>query len=68
MANQADVEIHNEGSMMLFELFTPAAHDWVEENVQTDGYQWLGPHSFAVESRYAPHLAAGMAEAGLEVR
>lgn len=62
-----DVIVSNEGSLFTFTLKTSAARAWVEENVQLEGWQWLGTRTFAVDHRYADQLAAGMQDAGLEV-
>ena len=61
----ADVSIENHGSLILFRLLTPAATDFVDENVSEDA-QFLG-NALAVEPRYAQNLAEGMIEAGLAV-
>lgn len=61
----ADVSIENHGSLMLFRLLTPAATDFVDENVSEDA-QFLG-NALAVEPRYAQDLAQGMIDAGLAV-
>lgn len=63
-----DVEVSNEGSVFLFHLNTADAEAWVEENVETEGWQWMGRKAFAVDHRYAQLLAEGMLEAGLVVR
>ena len=65
--NNVDVTVVNQGSVFAFYLNTQEAKDWVEENVQTEGYQWLGDGMFAVEWRYAAALARGMQEDGLVV-
>lgn len=62
-----DVLVHDHGSIFLFSLLTPAAQEWVAENVETESHNWLGG-SLAVEHRYAHALAAGMIDAGLNVR
>lgn len=59
----ADVEIRNEGSIMLFVPNTDEAHDWLQEH--TDG-QWFG-NALVVEPRYAGPLAEGLVDAGLSV-
>jgi hypothetical protein len=61
-----DVRIENHGSVLLFTPCTPPAQEWVNENVQLEGWQWLG-NGFAVDPRYADQLIAGMEEAGLVV-
>ena len=50
----ADVSIESHGSLMLFRLLTPAATDFVDENVSEDA-QYLG-NALAVEPRYAQDI------------
>ena len=45
---------------------TQTAKDWIGENVQAEGYQWLGK-SLCVEHRYVDPLVDGMLSAGLDV-
>ena len=68
MAGTADVFVSNEGSLVLFTVETESARTWVGDNVQVEGYQWLGARSFAVDRRYAEDLMTGMVEDGLEVQ
>ena len=42
------------------------AKDWIDANVQSEPYQWLG-NSLVVEHRYIADLVAGMIEAGFIV-
>lgn len=60
-----DVSIENHGSIMLFRLLTPAATDFVDENVSGEAQFFHG--ALVVEPRYAQDLAEGMIEAGLAV-
>ncbi len=64
---KSDVSVTNTGSVMLFSLLTRKAAKWVEENVYTEGWQWMGKSAFAVDCRYAPDLASGMSGDGLIV-
>ena len=64
-ANKApDVLVENAGTVFTFCPLTPAAKEWVAENVQAEAYQWLG-NVLVVERRFAWGLAAGMTDAGL---
>jgi hypothetical protein len=45
---------------------TQSGREWIEENVSSEPWQWLGG-SFACEPRYAADLVEGMQEAGLTV-
>jgi hypothetical protein len=63
---QADVVVENHGSVFVVTPLSPEASEWVDENVQLEGWQWLGA-SFACEPRYVPSLIDGMHENGLMV-
>ena len=60
-----DFLVENHGSIFLFRMNTPAAVEWVSQNVQEDA-QFFGD-ALVVEPRYAANLAAGMREAGLVI-
>jgi hypothetical protein len=62
-SNQADFSVENHGTLFLFRMNTPAASEWVSENVQSDA-QFFGD-ALVVEHRYAQCLAAGMQAYGL---
>lgn len=62
-SKQPDFSIENHGSILLFRMNTPAASEWVSENVQPDA-QFFGD-ALAVERRYARDLATGMQADGL---
>lgn len=61
-----DVIVENHGSVCMVTPMSPAARTWVDENVQLEGWQWLGA-SFACEPRYVPSLTDGMQEDGLTI-
>jgi hypothetical protein len=63
----ADIIVRREGySMVLFTPESDAAREWLEENLETEGWQWLGD-SLALDGRCAPPIVDGMLAAGLEV-
>ncbi len=62
----ADVAISPHGSIVLFDLLTPAAEWWVEEHVDPDA-QWFAGR-LVVEHRYAGDLVAGLQQHGLLVK
>lgn len=64
--NVTDVQIINEGTIVLFRPLTDQARAWIEENVQTEPWQWFGG-GLCVEHRYAHDLADGMERDGLNV-
>lgn len=61
-----DVEVENHGSIFIFRPLTPAAEDFIEENVSREGFHPNWP-TLTVESRYAANLAEGMKQSGLVV-
>ncbi len=67
---KTDVFVQNHGSLVLFTLNTRAAREWVEDNLKTESWQWLGK-ALAVEARYADAVIAMMEDhegPGLVVR
>jgi hypothetical protein len=56
---KADVIISDQGSVILFRLMTKKAHTWVRENLEIEGWAWLG-NSFAVDHRNAEVVIAMM--------
>jgi hypothetical protein len=61
-----DITMHNDGSLIGFQLHTLAARQWFQENVGSDGWQWMGT-TLWVDRRYAQPIADGLAEAGLNM-
>lgn len=61
-----DVEVRNEGTIIMVTPVSIEAKDWVEENVPLESWQWLGG-AFAVEPQYVADLLIGMNESGLAV-
>lgn len=62
---QVDVSLFNEGSIVLFQLNTEAAREWVSEHVDPAA-TWFG-NSLVVDHRYVDDLVDGMLDAGLEL-
>lgn len=67
MGFPVDVEVTGGGSVFIFNVLTPSARLWVEENVAKGDWNPDFPNSIVVEHRYARDLAAGMEAAGLVV-
>ena len=61
-----DVLIRNEGTIIQIIPETEAAKEWIDENVHSEPWQWLGP-TLCVDHRMAGPLIEGMADAGLEL-
>ena len=66
-AQQWDVLVRPDGTVVLFALQTDAAREWVDEHVQHEPYQWLGMNNLVVGHRFASDLVEGMRAAGLAV-
>ncbi len=60
-----DFYIINHGSVVSLHPLTVACRDWVDENVHSEGWQWLGG-GLAIEPRYANDLIAGLIDAGFK--
>jgi hypothetical protein len=59
-----DVLVANEGTVFLFNPLTQQAKEWMDDNVQTEDWQYFGI-TLVVEHRFAWGLAQGMKDAGL---
>jgi hypothetical protein len=59
-----DVLVSNAFTTFVFTPLTTRAKEWVEANVHSEPWQWLGA-SLVVETRFACGLAQGMKDAGL---
>ncbi len=62
----ADVDVQDEGTLVLFTPRTEAAQNWIENSVQDGAQFWAG--ALVVEHRYAQSLLDGMVSDGLTVR
>ena len=60
----SDVLAANQGTVFLFNSLTARAQEWVDDNVVSEPWQWLG-RTLVVEARYASGLAQAMQDAGL---
>jgi len=61
-----DVQVTNCGSVWQFTPMNEGALSWIGENVQAEGWQWLGD-SLVVDWRYGMGLVELMRNAGLLV-
>jgi hypothetical protein len=61
-----DVLVRNEGTVFVFCPLTDRAKDWLEENVESESWQWFG-NALVVEHRHAWGLGQGMIDAGLVI-
>ena len=65
-ATATDVIVENFGSIIGITPMTPAAREWIDENCQTEGWQWLGA-TLNVDFRMAADVLQGMIDSGLTV-
>lgn len=62
-----DITVQRDSSLFIFTPHTPAAQEWLTDNVESEPWQWLGA-SLVVERRFAADLAQGLLlDAGMEV-
>ena len=65
---EIDVEIDRDGTMFTFTILSEQAMHWVNEHVQTEYWQWLGPRRLVLDHHFAGPVYDGMLDADLEVR
>lgn len=65
--NTVDVEVTDQGTIVVFTLLSKRARKWVQENVETEPWQWLGDISFSVDHRMSMSLVAGFVAEGMQV-
>ena len=68
----ADVLVDGIGESVLRFTFAPAPNSdvltWVEDNVETSSWQWLGSHVLGVDHHYAQLLIDALTDAGFTVQ
>jgi|TARA_R110000824_G_scaffold155073_1_gene327289 hypothetical protein len=62
-----DITVNDQGSIILFTPKSDACKEWIEDNVQLEGWQWLGG-GFGVDHSYADSLIDGLQAEGFEVQ
>jgi hypothetical protein len=62
----ADLHFSNHGSIITCTPLTDAGQQWIDDNVESEGYQWLG-RSLGIEWRFAEAIARGAISDGLKV-
>jgi hypothetical protein len=51
--SEPDVFVENHGSVCIVQPMSEAAREWIDENVQTKGWQWIcGGLGFEMEARH----------------
>ena len=62
-----DIQIYNEGSIVLLQPKTQTAINWIEENIgQNNGFQPYWP-TVTVEARFVENILCGMQSDGLKL-
>ena len=61
------VNLQDHGTLVAFN-FDEEGKTWADENLQTEPWQWLGPHMLMVGHREAESLAHFIQSEGVEVR
>lgn len=61
-----DVRFENHGTIGIIQPLTNAGRDWIDENVETESWQWIAG-GLACEPRMMDDIAQGMADAGLQL-
>jgi virulence-associated protein VagC len=59
MSEKVNIEVRDEGTVVLITPVSKQAKKWIDENVQVESWQWLG-QGFAVDHRCAEDLLEGM--------
>ena len=55
----ADFQFEDHGSVCLVRPLNDAARQWLDDNVESEGWQWIGG-ALACEPRLLPNLADGI--------
>lgn len=58
-----DITYRDEGTVILFTIQNASTKQWVDDNLDLESWQWLGPNSFAVDRRPAIQLIEQLREA-----
>lgn len=62
----ADFHATLRGSIVQLEVLSAAGREWLDENVESEGWQWLG-NTLCIDYRLWAQLQDGIIEAGLSV-
>lgn len=62
----SDFTIYSEGSLVGIQKHTPAAEDWVDENLESESWQWLG-NILWIDHRLAQNIVDGIINDDLTV-
>ena len=60
-----DFVVQNHGSVAVLQPLSTAAREWIDANVQSEGWQWIGG-GLSMEPRYVNTIIGAMNDAGLK--
>jgi hypothetical protein len=67
-----DIEIDDQGSIVLFKPVSSAASQWWDRSVECEDWQRIGEpsggYSYAVDRRMAHAIYIGLVEAGFDIK
>jgi hypothetical protein len=61
-----DFRTSDHGTVVLIWPVSTAAHDWVEQNLVAEPWQWFGG-ALGVDHRFAPDILAEITKAGFAI-
>lgn len=61
-----DIRVRDEGTVVGFQPVTEAGRGWIDDNVVSEGWQWMGD-TLWVDNRVAADLLRAVLDAGLAV-
>lgn len=64
--NLGDFRLTDCGSIVALTPLTSEAEEWLNDNVHSEAWQWMGS-SLCIEPRYAMDIAAGMDRDGFTI-
>lgn len=66
MEGNTDIQVDASGGVFYVTPISPEGREWIDENVQSEPWQWTGA-SLAVDHGYAADIVLGMRADGLTV-
>lgn len=64
----SDVQINDQGSVVVFIFNSQSAKEWANENLQTEHWQWFGSNALAVDHRFADPIITFLQDDGFSVK
>lgn len=63
----SDIELINQGSMIGFRPITDKGKAFIDNNLETEAWQWLGPVLY-IDQRMAPKIISAAEDEGLTIK